>query len=1021
MEPSDVSGGPESQDAGQRRHVTLLFSDLYDYTQLSELLDPEQIDQLRGWIDAQAASVIGRHGGSVSQYYGDGILAVFGLPTASEQDARGAVDAALELRALASSWAKAVSLPQEIQLSMHFGVHCGLVFVRRGDALHGRYQLTGDAVNTAARLCAAAERDQILVSETALRGIEPFYRTDAVRALNLKGKRDSVPAYGIQSQTGIRTRFEASTYRGLTMLVGREHELSQLKAAIASVADGGTGRVLALTGSAGIGKTRVLEELIRRVPKDVHIYRGTCDSYGSVVPLQPMLGILRQMLGLGEVSGERAHALVARRCAELGPELVQHAKLFAGVLDLESGSDRAVQPALERRLIEALCALVPCLPAPLVVLAIDDFQWADDLTHRVLSGLLREHSSGLMVILAKRELGIDDGVLSAAHHIELTPLSLEDCARVIRALAPGALELGLAASMHQRTGGNPLFLEELCRSLPASRTAESLAGEARSVPTTVHGVIQSRLSLLPARELRCLRVAAVIGNEFSHSLLSEVAADGDLALVLERLCANNIVHPLDGEGTFRFNHGITREVVYESVRLQERRLLHGAVAEKLQQRAAEGGVQPQHEALAHHYVGSGDHARAAHHAELAGDRAMAAAALDRARAQYSSALSELDALEQTPERNRKWLELSLKWARVSVYCQAPDQLQVLERAARIAEELGDLNARADVAQMSAWICYALGEQQAAIDHCQRGLALAQQIGNHKQVGQLTSNLGQSYAAAGQYALAMPLLERAVELKRSGARPRERSVPVGFAYALSVIAAIYADRGDFERADQHNQLGLASVSGRGHPIEASMIALSAMCELWRGDLRACIATCQRAIEAAERVCGPYVFCISETMSAYSQYLLTRDLQHYERLCRAVDWLETRSMGLYLSMAYGCAAQASLLAGQPERARVAAERALGRAARGDPFGEAVAYRVFAELKAAESGEHDEPVETWLKWADAAASSRGTEREQLLNRLCHARILQRTGDRAAGERLREQARRALAAMGVTVHEPS
>jgi tetratricopeptide (TPR) repeat protein len=204
-------------------------------------------------------------------------------------------------------------------------------------------------------------------------------------------------------------------------------------------------------------------------------------------------------------------------------------------------------------------------------------------------------------------------------------------------------------------------------------------------------------------------------------------------------------------------------------------------------------VQAQNEALAHHFVGSGDHARAAHHAELAGDRASLASALDRARAQYGTALSELDALEQTPELSRRWLAVSLKWARVSVYNQAPDQLKVLERAARLAEELGDMNGRADVAQMSAWICYALGEQQAAIDHCQRGLALAEQIGNHKQIGQLTSNLGQSYAAAGQYALAVPLLERAVELKQSGARQRERSVPVGFGYALSVTAAIYADR------------------------------------------------------------------------------------------------------------------------------------------------------------------------------------------------------------------------------------
>jgi class 3 adenylate cyclase len=303
MEPSDLSDGPASQDAGQRRHVTLLFSDLCDYTQLNELLDPEQIDELRARVESRAAVVIARHGGSISQYYGDGILAVFGLPTASENDARGAVNAALDLRAIASSCADAIALPKDFTLGMHFGVHSGLVFARRGDPLHGRYQLTGDAVNTAARLCAAAGRDQILVSEAALRGIEPFYQTDVVHELTLKGKRLSVPVYHIHSQSSVRTRFEASAQRGLTTLVGREGELAQLQAAIDAAADGGGTRVLALTGSAGMGKTRVLEELARRyASSDVHIYRGTCDSYGSVVPLQPLLSVIRQMLVIFRVS-----------------------------------------------------------------------------------------------------------------------------------------------------------------------------------------------------------------------------------------------------------------------------------------------------------------------------------------------------------------------------------------------------------------------------------------------------------------------------------------------------------------------------------------------------------------------------------------------------------------------------------------------------------------------------------------------------------------------------------------------
>src|SRR5687768_16145312 len=161
----------DRRDGGGRRcHVTLLFSDVCDYTSLAEALDPEDAYRLRRYVEQLVTGVIRKHGGTISQFYGDGTLAVFGYPTSEEEDSRRAIEAALELRELTQGPALDGLIPNGFRLSMHFGIHSGLVFAREGDSLHGRVELTGDAVNTAARLCSVAGQDDVFASESALRG-----------------------------------------------------------------------------------------------------------------------------------------------------------------------------------------------------------------------------------------------------------------------------------------------------------------------------------------------------------------------------------------------------------------------------------------------------------------------------------------------------------------------------------------------------------------------------------------------------------------------------------------------------------------------------------------------------------------------------------------------------------------------------------------------------------------------------------------------------------------------------------
>lgn len=561
-------------------------------------------------------------------------------------------------------------------------------------------------------------------------------------------------------------------------------------------------------------------------------------------------------------------------------------------------------------------------------------------------------------------------------------------------------------SEKSRSGGNPLFLEELCRALPKLPHAQAL--EHTTVPNTIQGVIQARLESLPASDLRVLRIASAIGNEFATHLLADVAGLGDLQLVLERLSVQDLVREGAEAGVFRFKHGITREVVYESLLLAERRAIHATLAERLSLHAADSGTAAPHEALAHHYLCSGLHERAAHHAELAGDRAAAASALDRARAQYGNALSELDRLPLDERVKARWLAVSVKWARAWVYSQSTEQLRVLDRAKRYAEELGDVNALSDLEQMGAWICYALGDQERAIQHGTNGLRLAERAGHAKLAAQLTSNLGQCYAAAGNYGPAAELITRALEMKQQGARGRKGAVPVGFAYALATLATVHVDRGELEQARAEMARALDAVSGSGNAIEASMLALAAMTALWRGAWHECIESCERAARTAERVQGPYVFTISQAMRSCSRFMLERNPDDLQQLLRAADWLESRGMGLYLSMVYGAAAEACAVARDSTRARDYATRALERAARQDPFGEAAAYRVLTALEAPDHESHAAAAWKLMEQAERAARRRTSRLESARNTFARAELWQRAGNQVERKAALEEARR-------------
>ncbi len=947
--PAGGDGGhsqsePPSGVTARRCRVTLLFADLCDYTSLSEVCDPEEVADLRQRLMEMASEVIAKHRGTVNQFVGDGILAVFGFPAADEEEVRHAIMAALELEERTGALESTVTLPAGFRLRLHSGIHAGLVFASSGDPRQGRYQLTGDAVNTASRLCSAAAGGEVIVSESTLQGFEGFFQTSPIEPLTLKGKKQPVQAVRVLAALPTETRFQARAKLGLGPYVGRQSELNELEASMAR-AKLGQGECVCIVGDAGLGKTRLLDELRQRASRaELRVHRGSCEIYGGVTPLRPFLQIMHEIVPVTEGAGiEERVEEVRKALAELDEGLRVHLPALLQLLSVRASPNAGTTESRQAAAISAVTALLQAVAkrVPLVLL-FDDWQWSDGASVQVLGRLLRiVPNHACLLVVAARGVDPDDTILAHTPRISLSPFSEAESMRAAQFLL---LEESLAEAtlrhLHGRSGGNPLFLEELCGAL--RRRSGVLSQLDEGVPNTVHSLLRARVEALDTQSATLLGAASVIGTEFRSWLLARVAGVENVEALLSSPQLAGVVQPADTDGVFRFKHGLAREVVYETVRVAERRELHRRVAEALEAHYQDRGLSDQYEPLALHYAGARDPGRGAKFAELAADKAASTSALDGARTHYTAALAQLDQLTLDSDLQSRWLSIVIKWSATSVYYPAREQLAVLSRAGEYAKRLNDDDRLAWVEHWTGWLYYALGGADAAIEPLNRSLALSTKLNNQRLTAQVLVSIGTCYAAAGRYESALDFLDRGLALKRA-----QPPIGVGGAYGLGCRGLVLGDRGQFSAAQAQFEEGLSVVADSGNALEGSLLGLSGMVYIWQGAWQRAVETAARGRATGERVNGPYVLAMCQAITGYARFRLEHDAEALDGLRRAVEWLERRDIHLFLSFCYGHLALAELEVGRHEAANDYAQLALRRARNGDPLGEAMAQRVLSRM--------------------------------------------------------------------------
>ncbi|HSW03101.1 ATP-binding protein [Aquabacterium sp.] len=967
---------PQPADPG-RRYVTLLFADLSRSTELAWAMEAEHYAALLAALRGAYQDTIAQHGGMVVRVQGDGLLAMFGHPLTREDDGRRAVEAALALHQRVRELR--IALPDGHGLSLHTGIHSGLVLIGAGDIERGRFELLGPVPNIAARLSDAAAPHEILVSEETLGPASRVFSTSAPQPLRVKGRDAPILVYHVDARAGPQARLASSGRQGPTPFVGRQAELALLEQRLAQALAGQPGSV-AVAGAAGMGKTRLIEQLLARASqRGCRVLRGYCERDLGAEPLQPFRHMLQAL-------GDEAPA---------GDHPTKTADDFV---------------ALFTRLAQDQALL----------LFVDDVQWADEGSKQVLSALRRLAACRLLILLSTRsaDAGValagtadaDAALAGAAQTITLAPLSEAEAALAIAARLP-AVDPFVAAEIAHHAGGNPLFIEELCHS--AARGGSSRLGRLHGGAGWLNHLVESRVQHLPLGQAELVRVAAVIGNVIPAWLLERLTDQGEDSPLVQGLADEDFIFPGERAGTLRFKHGITRDVIYDSVGLHARQRLHLRIAAALQEHRAMVPQDESLEALAYHFDAGGDAAQAAHYAELAGDKALAASSLDRARAQYRAALAALDRLTLVAEDARRWISIMHRLGLVCLYDPSRSELALSERAVRLAEQYGDAASIASARYWLGYICYSLGDTRAAIRHGERALTEARQAGEERLASQVVAMLGEAHTAAAQYGRALELLDQAITIKR---RHRSgRHMNVGLAFSLVCRAYALGDRGQFTQAHECFDEALACIVGVTHQIGATTHGWRCAVLLWQGRWAEAREAATESGRIAEATRSLSQLSIAHAMAGQASWMLERAPQSLQAIVEATAWLEPRESGLYRSLNHGWLAEGLMQAGRHGEARRHAAAALQRSRERDLIGVAMSYRALARDAATQ---RPAAAQRYIALAMKTAQARDSAHEVAVTQLCEAEIALQQGQAQRAGPLLDAATAAFDAMAMTWH---
>jgi len=670
IETPDTEKAPRILSS-ERKHVTIMFSDLSGYTAMTERLDPEEVKEIMSYVFGEITQIIHNYDGFIERFVGDAVMVIFGVPKVHEDDPIRAIMAAREIHAFVEGYSPQIEKKIGNPLTMHTGINTGLVVTGEVDIAKGTHGLTGDAINLASRLENIAKAGEIVVGPATYRRSKNIFSFQALKPTKLKGIADRIRSYKVLgSKTYARRPRIGLKRRIYSEMVGREKELNKLELQLAKAIDG-HGSVVNIIGEAGIGKSRLLAELKNLgTLKHATLLEGKAISIGRNLAFHPIIDLLKNWAQIWENDSE-AKALsklefaIQNVCGEDADEIVPFLATLMGMKLLGRYAQRvagiegeALEKLIQKNIRVLLSKASERMP---LVIVIEDLHWADTSSIELLESLFRlaESRSILFVNLFRPDHAKTGERIVAAlkqrlsvYYVEIVLKSLDR--KMSEELISNMLHLGdlnyaIKNEIFKRTGGNPFFIEEIVLSFVDEGVIVSKDGKFEIsnkiaemvVPPTINDVLDARIDRLEKETRNLVKIASVIGRNFFYRILTNVATttkdiDSHLSylkkiqIILERMRLDEV--------EFLFKHALVQEAAYKSILHGRRKTLHLRVAKTI-----EGLFQERlHEfygMLALHYNRGQDYERAEYYLAKAGEEALKSSASNEALHYYQKALN----------------------------------------------------------------------------------------------------------------------------------------------------------------------------------------------------------------------------------------------------------------------------------------------------------------------------------------------------------------------------------------------
>ena len=666
---------------GERKRVTVLFADVAGFTSMSEKLDPEEVHQIMDGCFKILMDEIHNHQGTINQFTGDGVMALFGAPVAIENHAQNACQAALSIQNAMKRYSEELNKKYNFEFKMRIGLNTGPVIVGSiGDDLRMDYTAIGDTTNLAARMESMSEPGSILVSPITYKRGSQFFKFEPLGKVTLKGKEEPLDAYKLVGK--IERPCSGLERQIFSEMVGRDNELNKLGLQVAKAIDG-EGSVVNIIGEAGIGKSRLIAELKNRdVVKRVTVLEGRAISIGRNLSFHPILSLLKYWARIKDEDSSstaisKLETSIRGVCQEDSDEIFPFVAALMGMKlsgrhaeRLKGIEGEALEKLIFKNMRDLLIKTTELTP---LVVVIEDLHWADNSSIELLESMFRLAETRRIVFINvfrpnHPETGeriietIKEKFSDRYIEIHLQPLNEQKSEDLVNnMLNIRGLQHAVVDQIIQRAGGNPFFIEEVVRSFIDTgavvkangefKVTEKIAGMV--IPHTINDVIMARIDRLDENTRDLVKVASVIGRNFFYRILTEVANTVDgIDIRLSYLKQIELIREQQRmeELEYLFKHALAQKAAYDSILHQKRKNLHLEVARSIE-KVFDERLHEFYGMLSYHYLNADDWDKAEEYMRKAGEEAIKSSASAEALHYYQRAIDLYIINPATKSRN----------------------------------------------------------------------------------------------------------------------------------------------------------------------------------------------------------------------------------------------------------------------------------------------------------------------------------------------------------------------------------